>query len=84
MQEARLTGRLAYRQVLGAKNPADVLTKHVPAELLQKHVETLCTEVRGGRGETAPELNSIESVVLEWREEKNVLFAAKAQCRAIP
>ena len=54
VQEARLTGRLAYRKVLGAKNPADVLTKHAPAELLQKHLETLCVEVRGGRAETAP------------------------------
>ena len=65
VQEARLTGRLAYRKVLGTKNPADVLTKHVPAELLQRHLETLCTEVRGGRAEAAPELNSLESIVLE-------------------
>ena len=64
VQEARLTGRLAYRKVLGTKNPADVLTKHVPAELLQRHLETLCTEVRGGRAETAPELSSLDSVVL--------------------
>ena len=83
VQEARLTGRLAYRKVLGTKNPADVLTKHVPAELLQRHLETLCTEVRGGRAETAPELNSLESVVLEWKEKKRVSFAAKVQCTAI-
>ena len=60
-----MTGRLAYRKVLGTKNPADVLTKHVPAELLQKHLETLGVEFRGGRAESAPELNSVESVVLE-------------------
>ena len=67
VQEARLTGRLAYRKVLGTKNPADVLTKHVPAELLQRHLETLCTEVRGGRAEAAPELNSLESIA--WRSQ---------------
>ena len=86
VQEARLTGRLAYRKVLGAKNPADVLTKHVPAELLQKHLETLCVEIRGGRAETAPELNSLESVVLEFTQddEKMVSFAAKVQYKAVP
>ena len=29
-QETRISGRLAYHKVLGTKNPADVLTKHVP------------------------------------------------------
>ena len=92
VQEARMTGRLAYRKVLGTKNPADVLTKHVPADLLQKHLETLGVEFRGGRAESAPELNSIESVVLEvspaeessFKPKKKVSFAAKIQCRAIP
>ena len=87
-----MTGRLAYRKVLGTKNPADVLTKHVPADLLQKHLETLGVEFRGGRAESAPELNNIESVVLEvspaeepgLRPKKKVSFAAKIQCRAIP
>ena len=84
MQEARLTGRLAYRKVLGTKNPADVLTKHVPAELLQNHLETLCTEVRGGRAESARELNSLEFVILEWKIQKDVRFAKQVQIRPIP
>ena len=83
VQEARLTGRLAYKKVLGTKNPADVLTKHVPAELLQRHLETLCTEVRGGRAETAPELNSLESFIVELKIEKEVRFNAKVQVRPI-
>ena len=78
MQEARFTGRLAYRKVLGTTNPADVLTKHVPAELLQRYLEKLCTEVRGGRAEAATELNSIESVIVEWKIKKEVRFAKKA------
>ena len=82
VQEARLTGRLAYRKVLGAKNPADVLTKHVPAELLQKHLETLCVEIRGGRAETAPELNSLESVVLEFTQDDEFGKPFGEPCRA--
>ena len=65
VQETRLTGRLAYRKVLGSKNPADVLTKHVPGELLQRHLVTLGVITPGGRAELAPELSSVESLV-EW------------------
>ena len=45
VQECRVTGRLAFHKVLGAKNPADVLTKHVPGELLDKHLETIGARV---------------------------------------
>ena len=61
VQEVRVSGRLAYRKVLGSQNPADVLTKHVPADLLQKHREALGTSTPGGRAETAPELNTLEA-----------------------
>ena len=64
VQEVRSGGRLSYKKVLGAKNPADVLTKHVPGELLERHLESVGTESRHGRAETAPELNSVESVVI--------------------
>ena len=64
IQEVRVGGRLAYKKVLGTKNPADVLTKHVPGELLERHLESIGAEARHGRAETAPELNSVESLVL--------------------
>ena len=63
VQEVRMTGRLAYHKVLGTKNPADILTKHVPADLLSKHLGAIQVEARGGRAETAPELNSLVSVI---------------------
>ena len=66
VQEVRVSGRLAYRKVLGTKNPADVLTKHVPGELLDRHVEAMGMSRSGGRAESAPELNSVESVVVSW------------------
>jgi hypothetical protein len=85
VQEARMTGRLVYRKVLGSKNPADILTKHVPGELLDRHLATLGAEVADGRAETAPELCSVESVV-QWladRIPRQVRFASKVQYRAI-
>ena len=86
VQEARQTGRLAYRKVLGSMNPADVLTKHVPAEVLQKHLGALGAEARGGRANTAPELNSLEAVRLRRLEkkEKRVRFAEKVLFKGIP
>ena len=65
VQETRLAGRLAYKKVLGQKNPSDVLTKHVAGDLLDRHVQTMEAVFRDGRAEVAPELNSVESLV-EW------------------
>ena len=63
VQEVRATNRLKYLKVLGSKNPADVLTKHVPAELLGRHLEATGMAATGGRAAAAPELHSVESAV---------------------
>ena len=65
VQETRVTGRLSYKKVLGTKNPADILTKHVPSDLLNRHLETVRAVVVAGRAESAPELNTVESCI-EW------------------
>jgi hypothetical protein len=96
VQETRISGRLAYHKVLGTKNPADVLTKHVPGELLERHLETLGAEMRGGRSELAPELMSLATSWLQWyrplegEEEKapeecakKVTFAKRVLFRAV-
>ena len=89
VQEVRSTGRLAYHKVLGSRNPADILTKHVPAELLNAHVTTLGLELRGGRAETAPTLDALEAWTIAWVEEesaveKHVTFSQTVRIREIP
>ena len=91
VQEVRSTKRLTYKKVLGTKNPADMLTKHMSAELLSRHMAVLGAELRGGRAETAPQLNSVESVVASWTEPlqwesgvRKVRFARTIQVRPIP
>ena len=89
-----MTGHLAYKKVLGTKNPSDVLTKHVPADLLSRHLETMGVAARGGRAEAALELNSLESVVSWYGPlsggDDRVLqrgrehFAVKVECGAVP
>ncbi len=86
VQETRMTGRLAYRKVLGSKNPADVLTKHVAADLLNRHLETIGAKIADGRAGSAPQLNSVESWV-EWftvKPERHVQFEKVVSYRAIP
>ncbi len=60
VQEARVAGRLSYKKILGTKNPADILTKHVGADLLARHLETLGAEFQDGRADAAPGLSSVE------------------------
>ena len=66
VQEVRCNKRLGYKKVLGTRNPADVLTKHVPGELLRAHLQAIGVEYRGGRAETAPTLDSVEAFTQEW------------------
>ena len=66
VQEVRVAGRIKYLKVLGAKNPADLMTKHMSADLNKQHLETLNQEFVGGRAESAPTLNSVESFVQAW------------------
>ena len=87
VQEVRATNRLKYLKVLGTKNPADVLTKHVPAELLGRHLQVTGMNATDGRAAAAPELNSLESVLFrcEAPHEAMVLrFAAMVSYRAVP
>ena len=68
VQEVRVAGRITYKKVLGSKNPADLLTKHMTAELSQQHLTTLNQVMVGCRAESAPTLSSAESFVQSWVE----------------
>ena len=41
-------------KVLGAKNPAEMLTKDVPREVLEKHLATIQCRYESGQAESAP------------------------------
>ena len=63
VKEVRVSGRIAYRKVLGEKNPADLLTKHFGVEVISHHADTLNMTWIEGRAESAPALDSIDSYV---------------------
>ena len=54
VQEVRCTKRLKYKKVLGSKNPADALTKHIDQRTVAKHMHATGQSVRDGRHELAP------------------------------
>ena len=66
VQEVRTSGRIIYKKVLGTKNPADLMTKHMTSELTKQHLHTLNLTTVDGRAETAPTLNNLESFVQAW------------------
>ena len=59
VQEVRVSGRIAYKKVLGEKNPADLMTTYMSSELSAKHLETMNMHMSGGRSEAAPTINSL-------------------------
>ena len=61
VQEVRAEGRLQYKKVLGSRNPADALTKYMAGTLMDQHIATVGLVFRGGRADSAPELNSVST-----------------------
>ena len=79
-----MTGRLAYKKVLGSRNPADILTKHVASTLLDQHLVTVGAEVRGGRAESAPTLDDIQMYSDSVASGKLVRFNGIVEIKRIP
>ena len=56
IQDALQTRRVSVEKVLGAENPADLMTKHLDGQDIQKHFKKLGIQVRQGRAGAAPSL----------------------------
>ena len=94
VQETRVSGRIKYLKVLGEKNPADLMTKHMSAELASKHLGTLNMALTEGRSDAAP---TLDSLVRAWYSDsgdaddpnnddgdRRVRFSSRVQFRGIP
>ena len=56
IQQTNKDKDLTVSKVLGADNPADVLTKYVDRATMDKHLATMALEYESGRAASAPEL----------------------------
>ena len=45
----------------GARNPADLMTKHLCANKIEDHIRRLRLELREGRAEAAAQLHSVDN-----------------------
>ena len=88
IQEVRATGRISHKKILGEKNPADLLTKHLTADVIKRHQTTITYRTAEGRAEAAPTLDSIEDDGVEARVqrlyEKRFHFSETVDVRPIP
>ena len=66
VQETRAEGRLSYKKVLGTRNPADLLTKHMGGPLISQHLTTLGAITREGRAEAAPNFDLVIPYTEKW------------------
>ena len=81
-----MTNRVSYLQVLGTKNPAEVLTKHVPADLFQQQSEATSIMATDGQASVATALNTLEAVLFLPEVSlgpNKVRFAATVSCNAV-
>ena len=60
LQEAHATKRLGYEKIDGARNPSDLMTKHLADTLQQRHLDYMNAHSASGRAETAPMLGSVD------------------------
>ena len=56
VQDKLWSGDFTLSKVLGADNPADILTKHVDRACLQKHLPKMGLRLAEGRAATAPSI----------------------------
>ena len=54
VQDQLRKGICSITKVLGANNPADLLTKHVPRDVMRKRMEFMCLMSETGRAHSAP------------------------------
>ena len=71
IQQTAAEKRLEYAKVLGAENPADLMTKYLNAEIITRHCKKLETSFEGGRATGAPQLSSLFISKAVWEDEED-------------
>ena len=54
VQDRVRAGDFKLAKVLGAQNPADILTKYVAREIMERHLENMSCHFEAGRAASAP------------------------------
>ena len=68
VQEKSTSGAASIDKVLGADNPADILTKHVDRQTLNKHVAVMGMQAVEGRLSFAPQAMGVQNQLLSRQQ----------------
>ena len=68
MQEKFTSGAASIDKVLGADNPADMLTKHVDRQALNKHLALMGMQAVEGRSSIAPQAMGVQNQPLSRKQ----------------
>ena len=60
LQEQSARERVPLHKIDGARNPADLMTKHLCSNKIEDHIRRLRLEFREGRAEAAAQLHSVD------------------------
>ena len=66
IQETAASKRLQFTKVLGAINPADLMTKYLTREVLMGHCDGVNLYFKDGRAQAAPQLNTIQKALFDY------------------
>ena len=64
VQEKFTTGATKIDKVLGAENPADILTKHVERKILEMALQKMGMSILSGRSDVAPQAMGVQNQLL--------------------
>ena len=67
VQEKFGSGAAKIDKVLGAENPADILTKHVDRQTLEKALQKMGMVQKTGRSAVAPQATGVQNQLLNKR-----------------
>ena len=79
VQEKFTTGAARIDKVLGAENPADILTKHVEKKLLDVALQKMGMVQRAGRSAVAPQATGVQNQVLNKRHRRLLLAGSRGK-----
>ena len=79
VQEKFTTGAARIDKVLGAENPADILTKHVEKKILDMALQKMGMVQRAGRSAVAPQATGVQNQLLNKRHRRLLLAGSRGK-----
>ena len=84
LQEKQLRRLIDLAQILGTRNPADLMTKHLGQEPIQLYTGILGFEYRGGRSTTTAKLHIVQAMKTQGGDARSQRLAMHQRLALVP